>query len=201
MEQARLLETLKELANLRDDPAAFERFVRYWPGLIDVGDHCEHDSYAGYSFGEPKTRMPRNLPKRFLGVWQWREALREVWRGNSEKLTYLLLPSLDEVIADPDPEWPWPPQLKVDWHRGEFVYIPRSKLQEAIYALFRRSALVKVCANQDCAAPYFIAGKTAQRYCSDGCAQVFQREWKRRWWKEKGTKWRRKKSRRKRGKG
>ena len=103
-------------------------------------------------------------------------------------------------MADPEPEGLWPPQLEIDWQLGQFRYRPRSEMQEAIYELVRRSALVKVCANHDCPARYFIARKTTQRYCEGQCAQVFQREWKRRWWKEKGTKLRREKSRGKRGK-
>jgi hypothetical protein len=86
-----------------------------------------------------------------------------------------------------------------DWQRGQIIYKPRTEFEHALYALFRQSALAKVCANRDCPAPYFIAEKTAQRYHSD-CAQVFQRQWKLQWWKEHGSKWRRKRSREKRGK-
>jgi hypothetical protein len=90
-----------------------------------------------------------------------------------------------------------------DWQRSQITYKPRTEFERALYALFRQSALAKVCANADCPAPYFIAGKTAQRYCSDACAQVFQRACKLRWWKEHGAEWRQenasKKSKRKRG--
>jgi hypothetical protein len=148
-------------------------------------------------------------------MWQQREDLRQVWRGHSQKLQALLLPGVppEELPAeeykeyvsrdesDTAGEWPWPPQIKVDWQRGQFVYIPRTQFQRAVYELFRQSALAKVCANPDCTAPYFIARKTAQRYCQDACAQVFQRAWKLRWWKEHGSKWRHKRSRGKRGKG
>ncbi len=187
---------LKDLANLRDDSASFDWFAHRWPDFTHVLDEDPPDTinYRGYSYGEPLTRMPPNLPKRFLLMWQKREALREVWRGNSEKLTDVLLPSYNEILADPDPEGLWPPQLRMDWHRGEFVYVPRSEFQRAVYELWR-SLRARVCGNSDCSAPYFIVAKTAQRYCSDACAQVFQREWKRRWWKEQGTAWRRKKSR------
>jgi hypothetical protein len=193
----KLLVALKDLANMRDESASFKRFARHWPSFIHLLDDDPPDNYVGFDYGEPVTRMPPNLPRRFLPMWQAREALREIWRGNSGKLTDVLLPSLSDVIADPDPEGLWPPQLKMDWHRGEFVYVPRSKLQDAVYQLFRRSRLVKVCANRDCPAPYFIAGKTAQRYCSDACAQIFQRAYKLRWWKEHGSDWRRCKARRK----
>jgi hypothetical protein len=206
---SKLLSALKELANLRDDPASFERFARLYPRFVHVPD-----SDLPYRFAEPLTRIP-DLPNRFLLMWQRREDLRKVWRGNSDKLTALLLPGTypEELSAeektqyvsknesDTAGEWAWPPQIKVDWQRSQFIYVPRTDFQRAVYALFRQSALAKVCANPDCVTPYFIAGRTAQRYCSDSCAKVFQREWKRRWWKEQGSKWRQKKSRRKRGKG
>jgi hypothetical protein len=198
---AKLLDALKHLANLRDDEAAFQRFASRWPGFTLVLDEDPGDDYVGFNYLEPPTRRPPNLPKRFLNVWQARQALREIWRGNSEKLTYVLFGSLGDVIADPDPDWPWPPQLKVDWQRGEFVYIPRSEFDEAVYTLFRRSALSKVCANPDCPAPYFIAGRTTQQYCSEKCSGVLQRTHKLRWWKEHGKEWRSgKRSRGKRGK-
>jgi hypothetical protein len=195
------LNALRELANLRDEPASFERFANRWPALTHILDEDPLDTirikYVGFSYGEPPTKMPRSLPKRFLLMWQAREALREIWRGNSQKLTEVLLPSLDDIFADPDPEGLWPPQLRVDWQRGEFVFVPRSEFQGAVYELFRRSPRVNMCENPDCPAPYYIPSKAVQRYCSDGCAQVFQREWKRRWWKEQGSAWRRKKSREK----
>jgi hypothetical protein len=204
-----LLDALQELANLRDEPASFERFVRRWPGFIRVPD-----SDIPYRLSGPVTGI-QNLPNRFLHMWQRREDLRKVWRGHSEKLAAILLPGVppeelptEELTryvskdeSNTDGEWKWAPQIKVDWQRSQFVYVPRTGFQKAVHALFRKSALAKVCANPDCVAPYFIAGKASQRYCSDACAQVFQREWKRRWWKEKGSKWRRKKSRGKGGKG
>jgi len=144
-------------------------------------------------------------------VWQLREDIRQVWQGHSDKLKALLSPgvppeelpekerqayvSKDE--SDTAGEWAWPPQITVDWQRSEFVYLPRTEFQRAVYALFRQSSLAKLCANPDCLTRYFIAGKAAQRYCSDACAKVFQREWKRRWWKKQGSK----RSTRKRGKG
>src|SRR6266851_4807637 len=115
---------LTDLANLQDEAASFERFARRWPGFASLLDDDLPDNYLGFDYGAPHNRMPPSLPKRFFLMWQEREALREIWRGNSDKVTQVLLPSLDEIFADPDPEGLWPPQLKVDWHRGEFVYVP-----------------------------------------------------------------------------
>ena len=48
------------------------------------------------------------------------------------------------------------------------------------------------CPTPACAAPYFIAQRRSQRYCSDACALPAQREFKRIWWREHGNQWRRK---------
>lgn len=46
------------------------------------------------------------------------------------------------------------------------------------------------CPNSECPAPYFIARRLSQKYCSDACAQPAQKEFKRRWWREHGSDWR-----------
>jgi hypothetical protein len=194
------IDALIELANLRDEPAAFERFARRWPVFACVEDDPLYQ-LVGFHYGEQPTRMPPSLPKRFFRAWQRREALRRIWVGDSDKLNEVLLPTEAEMMMD-DEEWAsaWNPQLKLNWQRGEFVYIPRNEFQVALYELFRRSSFVKLCANSNCPAPYFIADKTTQRYCSESCAEVFQRAYKLRWWNEHGSERRRKKSRGKRGK-
>jgi hypothetical protein len=42
----------------------------------------------------------------------------------------------------------------------------------------------KYCGNPDCPAPYFIALKRWQKFCSEECAGPVNREQKRRWWHE-----------------
>lgn len=65
---------------------------------------------------------------------------------------------------------------------------------------------MKYCPNPTCVAPYFIAKRRSQKYCSYVCAAPAQKEFKRQWWAEHGDAWRKarkasaKKSRRKRGK-
>ena len=206
MDASDLLLALRELANLPDNPNSFKWFARSRPGFIYVPE-----TDLPYRLAVPVTGIP-NLPNRFLHMWQRRQDLREVWRGNSAKLKAFLSPGVPPEELSPEElnayvskdesdtagEWAWPPQVELDWQRSQFVYLPRTQFQRAVYELFRQSAFAKVCANPDCPAPYFVAHKTAQRYCMNECAQVFQREWKRRWWKERGKQWRRKRSR---GKG
>ena len=225
------LQALTGLANLRDDPAAFEKFARRWPGFVHVGETEPPNGEArisvitpdtgdpfirAYDFWDLIVRVPEFIPPRFVHMYKRREVLRLIWRGSIPRLlSALLIPGIppEEKLLEKYTELPktdavgepvlvpgiWAP-ITFDWQSGQITYKPQTEFQRALYELFRKSPLVKVCANRECPAPYFIAGKTSQRYCSDGCAEVFQREWKRRWWSEHGEKWRRNKSKKKRGK-
>jgi len=193
--QPDMLKALTELANLRDDPKDFDRFAKRWRGFVHVD---ERDLPGLGSIGR------EHIPNRFWTLRERRESLKSIWQGSSLTLSELLLPNEppeelrdQEAYKDRDDEtgrqigWIWEPQVKLDWQRREFIYEPRTDFQRALYGLFHQSARAKVCGNSECPAPYFIANKPTQRYCSEACAEVFQREWKRRWWTEHGAKRRR----------
>jgi hypothetical protein len=176
---------LTELANLRDEPEAFERFHKRWPGLVGVSD-CPDELHHIHE-------MP--LPPKFWLIYERREKLRGIWEGNEEN-------ALREFLLPPDPPplnlseelqvgFIWDSPIVFDWRRGQIVYQPRTEFQRAVYTLFRRSALARVCGNPDCSSRYFVAKKATQRYCSDKCAEVFQKAWKKKWWAEHGDQWRR----------
>jgi hypothetical protein len=211
LEPERALRAISELANLRDEPADFERFVVRWPGFVYVSEDM-----PGVHIELQQAR--KLLPGKFHRLLKLRQDIRDSWNGRSEVLTELLLPSVPpeelppqeaEKYLDRDEEtgrvigtlWSPSEQIVADWRRGRFDYHPQTEFQRALYLLFSRSTLAKVCANPDCPARYFVAQKVTQRYCSDACSKVFQRHWKRKWWAEHGDKWRhsRKKSRRKTG--
>ncbi len=61
-------------------------------------------------------------------------------------------------------------------------------IEAALYHLQRIGDLARHCLNSDCPAPYFIATKRWQRYCSPECAVPAQREAKRKWWAENRAK-------------
>jgi hypothetical protein len=174
-----------ELANLRDEPEAFERFHERWPRLADLSD-CPNDLH-------PVHDTP--LPPKFWSIYERREKLRGIWESDEEN-------ALREFLLPPDPPplelsdelrigFIWDSPIVFDWRRGEIIYQPRTDFQRAIYALFRKSIMARVCGNPDCPARYFVARKATQRYCSDICAEVFQKAWKKKWWAEHGDQWRR----------
>jgi hypothetical protein len=187
-----LLRALRELANLRDDAEAFERFCKRWPELAYLP---EEDPPMG----------PDQLPPKFWIMCERRDDLQRIWLGDSSLLRSLLLPvdppeELQDTGVYMDRNTPdgwmlggrtWEAPIKLDWQRGQFIYEPRTEFQRALYCLFLQSTRAKRCANSDCPAPYFMAQKTTQRYCTDKCAEVFQKEWKRKWWTEHGDAWRR----------
>lgn len=93
--------------------------------------------------------------------------------------------------------------LQPDWTRqGRFWYEAATPLQKALYALWSKSALAKVCKNPDCPAPFFIARRVQQQYCGDECATPFRLEAKMKWWDKVGKRRREEasKSPKKRGK-
>ena len=61
-------------------------------------------------------------------------------------------------------------------------------LEAALYHLQRLGDRARHCGNPECPAPYFIAQKKGQKYCSPECAAPSQRESKRKWWNANRTK-------------
>src|ERR1700676_4451757 len=106
---------LKELANLRDDPAAFGRFVQHWPGFV----HLDEAAY--------QLRGGEKIPDKFGALVERREALRKIWRGAPFTLRQLLLPSAPpeelrgqyfdrDLLADEKQEGiSWDTQIDLDW--------------------------------------------------------------------------------------
>lgn len=189
--EADLIKALVELVNLRDDTADFERFCTRWPELAYLSDDAP-ESHPIEGTG---------LPTKFWLLYERRAYLRDLWKGDPWALRRFLLPNEQpEELRQEGIEvvWDHGAQILLDWERGAIVYAPETPFQWAIYTLFRQSALAKVCANPDCPARYFIARKATQRYCSDKCAEVFQKEWKRKWWAEHGSQWRRSRKKAKR---
>jgi hypothetical protein len=65
-----------------------------------------------------------------------------------------------------------------------------ANISTAIWHGQKFADLLRICPNSDCPAPYFVAEKRSQKYCSKTCAAPAQREQKRIWWSDKGPAWR-----------
>ena len=89
-------------------------------------------------------------------VFQFRDVLRRAWEGNHDAF----LQMLDNVKA----------RL---WVVSSGVGIDIEDLRTLIQVMFARDRWdrrTKKCANPDCAAPYFLAVRKGQKFCSHGCA-------------------------------
>jgi hypothetical protein len=166
LENSHTLAPLIELANLGDSPEAIARFQSKYPGYGDVD------------------------------VVTLQDKLRYVWQGgrSAEEIATELLFGHTLTHARSDSVFLKLP-VRVDWRRGELAYKPLNEFQAALYALLQRSRLAKVCARPGCAAPYFVAGRITQQYCSTDCAEAMQDQYRLNWWRANGNEWRRKRRR------
>jgi hypothetical protein len=67
---------------------------------------------------------------------------------------------------------------------------PPGRTERLLLEFMRWSELTRFCGNPDCPAPYFIAIRRTQKYCSVDCSEPAQREIKQKWWASNGRRWR-----------
>jgi hypothetical protein len=177
------LRLLKEFANLRDEDA--EKFRSKHPDFLVLATLTSEGWLEGVVHrlggGGPNLIQHRALmlaetiaKLQPIPALRKRDILRAIWRADQYSNDYL------KILLTGS-------RVEFDWKRGELVYSPENDFEYAIYALFRNSSRAKFCANPDCPAPYFIGARKSERYCSEDCAAVYQRKWKRNWWKQVGS--------------
>jgi hypothetical protein len=165
---------LVEWANLRDDDsrACLKLLARY----RDV--------------------FKETLPITSLALLSYRETLRKAWdapdRRRRDWYTFQLRHAFEFSkrlkAAGEDVE-----QL---WREGnrerlmELMEPPSITPLEAVAFYFQTyiAERAKHCGGPDCLAPYFIAVKRWQKYCSEKCAGPATREAKRKWWNDNRAK-------------
>ena len=180
------LRALQEFANTGDEPDRAAYFLnKRWPGFLE--QIVEKSTKAGIDFSNNPKGIGMMLFKiqggeNPLGTFQdLRDYVRLAWKGNEAAIAFLLWIGFEEGKSN---------LVLPDWRRSGFRYEPRTNFQAAVYELLKHSRQARVCANPDCANPYFIAQDPRRKFCSLECAAPFQKEWKRRWWERKGKLWR-----------
>jgi hypothetical protein len=175
------LNLLERFANLRNEDA--EKFRAEHPGFLLLAQLQESGWDEGFVH-RLKSERARDRAREIardepIPALRKREVLRRIWRGDefaNEYLKVLLYSS--SRITD---------RVEFNWKRGEIVYEPRDDFEKVVFTLFRNSTLARVCEAEDCPAPYFIAKRRRQRYCSPDCAAQFQKKWKLDWWRREGS--------------
>lgn len=175
---------LRELVNLREtDRDAVSRFqARYSEFILDSPEYRKiplvGTAQSGLAVAGAFPRMIFNLQYLLRRAWDRPTAFdREVHLG------YTLNKVYEQFIrATEKRPVEGTPQHKV-WKSIGFIVVGLT-LARRVVDLMRR------CENSDCPAPYFIAKRRTQKFCSEVCAAPAQREYKNAWWREHGKEWR-----------
>ncbi len=186
---------LTEIANLRDDPASVRRL------------EAQLGAFAPWPARWSGESGLRDLRDKIREVWREPNLLRRTWAALALFLQVVIQPLQDETRKSSDAPRP-------DIRPGEDflevlnrIPVPPPDPLSQVFSYFTESTdRARYCANPDCLAPYFLAKRRTQRYCSDACSKPAQQRFKREWWAEHGKAWRKarkasaKKSQRKGGK-
>src|SRR5206468_12985559 len=82
------------------------------------------------------------------------------------------------------PEVPYTP-IEPSFELGRLVVDARNLPAQLAQAVLENRDYMRVCANPDCAVPYFLAKRSTQKYCEAGvCVHEASKEYKRKWWRE-----------------
>jgi hypothetical protein len=184
---------LVEFANMQQS----DRLIRKFSSLLPPNLQSAHD------FSPTFTKNLDELPAANLRAYQ--ELVQAVWEAPTNaqrryfgwKLRSRLYLAVEAMAREAIPQTIQ--REGGEWHRVrewklEYSTMLRS-LQETPFeaALDRLDDLrerTKRCSNPDCPAPFFIAVRKSQRYCTESCAGVFQRQAKQAWWQRHGREWR-----------
>jgi hypothetical protein len=198
---SRLRAFLTGFANLEDRPEALSRFYRLFfdmlPPIENVRHLCtQHRLWERLNLPEPsEAQVQGQLSRLYIGLRDW---LRSAWVAKDKRARVWLL---HELISN-----------EAYLHTGQSLALtviafgngpilnvelgPPTPFEQAAVYLLNPAARTRVCNNADCPAPYFLADKRNQMYCSEDCALPAQRQFKRLWWQQNGKKWRKNRERR-----
>jgi len=148
---------LLELANLRDD--GWQRFSKRFPS--DFKDRSMFELRNDLRLIWERTVSDKRSNS-ILDAW-----LR--WSTQAREPSLVLLPWVPDIRTG---------RLLPDWQN-----LP-ARVVMAVLEHFQR---FRKCGNPECAAPFFIAKRTSQRFCELGeCTRYAQNQYALKWWKEKG---------------
>lgn len=197
-EVTRSAEPHEELANLRDDHKAVRAFESRWGPLTKPPEMADPDFYKKFP-AEMLKGLGGGLPIGF------RDTLREAWKTDPAWLDEMqdiseipnsLVRIHDSVARQMLSTW--------EFRNGRIAIIP-DNLWTSICVLFLRdhaAGRTCICANPDCANPFFLKKRGTQKYCEAGpCVAHAQRQYALRWWNAEGKKRRSKKHSKARNRG
>jgi hypothetical protein len=169
--------------------SALQRFrARHrYPEILSLDKSCED---YGYEPGDAILSLGRGLQD----VWDTVDIRAREWklfqlRESYHRFRVMAEPGLATLRKKAKAEEPFPGPAS-DELGGHLNAPPPITVFEAAVFYFQRRLLdfAKHCGNPTCPAPYFIAKKKQQKFCSSVCAEPSQRESKRKWWTDNRSK-------------
>jgi hypothetical protein len=191
---AELDEFLDEFANASD----FDRLSRMYGELLPRNLESPHRASLLFPVAPEQARRQ--------ALQEYQDLIREAWvvasAGQRRYFVFMLRSRLYEAVLAEARESI--PQTVLRSGKGQFERksfwkaeysemlrsLPKTSFDDAIDRLAGLGGRTKKCGNPACETPYFIAARKSQRYCTDTCANVFQRKAKRAWWQDHGREWR-----------
>lgn len=181
---------LEGVANLPDGKAGFLWFKTTFPHVLETVNRwlVRHWAMNVEQEDYDPSRSDEELIQQYW-LLPLRQTLRELWRAPDTRTKEwgmfrisqdFFLQGQRDLIHTPLAN---PSDLLGTLH-------PPDRTEQLLLQLVRVSELTRFCENPECDAPYFIAKKRNQKYCSELCVGFGQREHKQRWWAEHGKKWR-----------
>jgi hypothetical protein len=174
------------LANLRDDKDGLRWLRSKFPDVLEAVSRT-----VGAIYSTPPRAVLPGTPEhdesnRKLWLIPLRDTLRAIWRAPDTKTKqWGLFRISQDFFLQGDPNTIHRPggqggsDFLLSWK-------PPTQTERFLLALMGWADLLQYCDNEECPAPYFIAKKRTQKYCSHECAKPAQRESKLRWWTQKG---------------
>jgi hypothetical protein len=203
---------LKELANLRADAAARERFKRRFADLLPQPSQLVTLVVEWIRLLQPEGEQwhvsviqDGAVPYISSTTWDNLERLH----GKPPQFRFINKPSdldtidwwlewVQSIIVmlwdSPDLRFKETMILRLSRATPDFaLWLNRptdryalSPFEQMLAHFMKAADRARHCNNPDCLTPYFFAKRRSQKYCSDACALPAQREFKRRWWAEHG---------------
>lgn len=189
---------LVELANLRKDLGAINRFIERYARFIPPFDQSWLVEFSAEEGGPLEPHVGS-----YMWVFMLKHMLCSLWNEPDLRqkewgvfaLRYILYRYEHDTFVNENPF-----KILLDPTKS-YRIPPASPFEKAVTHLVKSADRARYCANPECPAPYFFAKRRNQRYCSEICAAPAQRELKRKWWAEHGEDWRKSRTATKAGKG
>jgi hypothetical protein len=157
---------------------------KYWPDLWELGNECAVEilrKVRQYLQAFWKTQDPHDRD------WYLYRARESYWLSRVDQLnpnvTRLRQEFDKAATADEAREASSWLNINIGWALDKAP--ARTPFEESLFHLQGIAGKTRFCPNPQCQAPYFIATKKGQKFCSPGCARPTLLQSKRNYWKDK----------------